>query len=128
MKKGTFKCSNCGDIDDEEESYFSEITKKKICRGCFQNETEWCPLCEEDFYSQDLGKYHCYFGNVEHEETANIKVGIYKAVKFPIYISNGFNICFQEENLELVRVGKIHDIEKNAQICPECIEKYILKT
>lgn len=136
------ECDNCGkfffEMDDFPELMIDE--NSLLCEECYDDEyRETCVVCEESYETKDRSDY--FFITQKNTKNAGIPVGMYKALKYPIFYGDcitGFD-AFLNDNIEQVSkmdINKIIEIIRGGNdeeqvsadlICPDCAEKYLRK-
>lgn len=134
------ECDSCGksffEMDDFPELRIEEDSL--LCEECYDEEyRQTCVVCEESYEIKDRSDY--FFITQENTRDAGIPVGMYKALKYPIFYGDcvsGFDAFFNDniEQVSKMDINKLLKIElgRNEEIsadliCPSCAEKYLRK-
>jgi DNA-directed RNA polymerase subunit RPC12/RpoP len=133
IRKEDFKCSNCGKNIFELNDFPVIRDDMVFCEECYSDEyDEICSLCEEieerkDNEEEQPFPKNPFFYSVKDDEE-HIP-GIYEAIKYPIWSSNGFStdiwwdnvkfVCSKEDYLKQYPDRK-DNFENAEYICNDC--------
>ena len=134
------ECDSCGksffEMYDFPELLIEEDSL--LCEECYDEEyRQTCVVCEESYEIKDRSDY--FFITQKNTRDAGIPVGMYKALKYPIFYGDcvsGFDAFFNDniEQVSKMDINKLLEIElgRNEEIsadliCPDCAEKYLCK-
>ena len=141
-------CDNCG-VDIFELDDFPIIENGQVyCEDCEKEKFYTiCPICEESFRKAQEAQDMVIVINKELAQSQEIKPGIYKVLRYPIYracLVFGFESLYTE-NIEIVRALDIEKMESeirfktgwnkkdakteilSGEICKDCFDKFTLK-